>query len=153
MSENDENLFPWHSNPILQQLSTPVGLPSGEKTAKIGRVLFEQIGPEGVVKTGSRFWVTAKKRNFGKTKVGRHGNIPWKIKNRGSDWSSTAIAKPNVENLVKIRPVEAESKWLTEIVKKERNNNIVGLVYNYRKSIFGRKWVFYTTRIRFSYCI
>jgi len=55
MFENDENLFPWHSNPILQQLSTPVGLPSGEKTAKIGRVLFEQIGPEGVVKTGSRF--------------------------------------------------------------------------------------------------
>jgi len=59
MSENDENLFPWQRplkelNPISQHKSTciSVGLPAGEKTAKIGRVLYEQIGPE-VVQTGS----------------------------------------------------------------------------------------------------
>jgi len=34
----------------------PVGLPAGEKkTVKIGRVLFEQIGPEAAVQTGSSF--------------------------------------------------------------------------------------------------
>jgi len=32
----------------------PVGRPA-KKTAKIGRVLFEQIGPEGPVQTGSSF--------------------------------------------------------------------------------------------------
>jgi len=46
-------MFPWQrslrdSNPISQESSTPVGLPAGEKTAKIGRVLYEQIGPEVV---------------------------------------------------------------------------------------------------------
>jgi len=60
MSENDKNLFPWQrplrdSNPISQESSTPVGLPAGEKTAKIGRVLFEQLGLEGAVQTGSSF--------------------------------------------------------------------------------------------------
>ena len=58
------------------------------------------------------------KTKFQKTIVGCYGNVPWKIKNRGSDWSSTAIAEPNGENRVKIRPVEADIKWLTEIVKK-----------------------------------
>jgi len=58
MCENDENLFTWQRpfkelNPISQHKSTciSVGLPAGEKTAKIGRVLSEQIGPE-VVQTG-----------------------------------------------------------------------------------------------------
>jgi len=61
MSENEESLFPWQlpfrdSNPNSQESSTPVYLPAGEKkTAKVGRVLFEQIGPEGVVQTGSSF--------------------------------------------------------------------------------------------------
>ena len=60
MSENEENLFTWQrplrdSNPIWQQSLTPVGLSAGEKTAKIGCVLFEQIRPEGVVQTGSSF--------------------------------------------------------------------------------------------------
>ena len=45
---NDRN----HRN---HQSSTPISLPAGEKTAKIGRVLFEQIGPEGAVQTGSSF--------------------------------------------------------------------------------------------------
>jgi len=43
------------SNPILQESSTPVNLPTGEKTAQVGRVVFEQIGPEAVVQTGSSF--------------------------------------------------------------------------------------------------
>jgi len=47
MFEHDKNSFQWQcplrdSNPILQQSSMLVGLPVGEKTAKIGRVLFEQ---------------------------------------------------------------------------------------------------------------
>jgi len=33
---------------------------------------------------------------------------PLKNKNRGSDRSSTAIAEPNVENRMKIHPVEVE---------------------------------------------
>ena len=59
-------------------------------------------------------------RKFQKTKVACYGNVSWKIKNRGSDWSSTAIAEPNVENRVKIRLVEVGIKWLTEIVKKKK---------------------------------
>ena len=60
MSENDETLFPWQrpvrdSNPILQQSSTP---------AKIGRVLFEQIGPEGVVQTGNSFGSQGRPRSL-----------------------------------------------------------------------------------------
>jgi len=52
--------LPWHRpsrdrNPISQQSSTPVALPAAEKKVKIGRVLFEQIGPEGLVQTGSSF--------------------------------------------------------------------------------------------------
>jgi len=43
-----------YSDPISQESSTTVGLPAGEKTAKVGRVLFEQIGP-AVVLTGSNF--------------------------------------------------------------------------------------------------
>jgi len=39
----------------LQHKSTPVWLPAWEKTAKIGRVLFEQIGLEGLVQTRSSF--------------------------------------------------------------------------------------------------
>ena len=30
------------------------------------------------------------------------------------------------------------------------HTNVDGLVYNYRKSTFGRKWVFYTVRFRIS---
>jgi len=62
MSENHKNLFLWQHplgsgdrNPISQQLSTLVGLPPAEKTAKIGHVLFEKIGPEGPVQTLSSF--------------------------------------------------------------------------------------------------
>jgi len=60
MTENDENLLPRQrplrdSNPISHESSTPVGLPAGAKAAKIVRVLFAQIGPEGVVQTGSSF--------------------------------------------------------------------------------------------------
>ena len=43
------------SDPVSQESSTSVGLPAREKTAKVGRVLFEQIGPQGVVQTGSSF--------------------------------------------------------------------------------------------------
>jgi len=43
------------SNPILQESSTLVGLPAGQKKAKINRVLFKQIGSEGAVQTGSSF--------------------------------------------------------------------------------------------------
>jgi len=60
MSENDENLFPRQrplrdSDPISQESSTPVGLPAGGKTGKVGRVLFEQIWLEGAGQTGSSF--------------------------------------------------------------------------------------------------
>ena len=157
MSENDENLFPWQrplrdSNPISQESSTPVGRPAWEKTAKkIGRVLFEQIWPDGVVQTGNsfgsqghprslrmvsfdkrqtclhflvpisrRFGATAKKRYFIKRKLVCYGNVFWKFENRCSDRSSTAIAEPNVENRVKIRPVEVEIKGLREIVRKKK---------------------------------
>ena len=139
MSENDENLFPWQrplrdSNQILQQSSTLVGLPAGEKTGKIVHILFEQIEPERVVKTGSSFGSQnqprslrmvpfdrrqnflhflcprpcaylasflsyGEKMKFRKKKVGFHGSVPWKIKNRGSDWSSTATAEPNVKTV------------------------------------------------------
>jgi len=34
------------------------------------------------------------------------------------------MAEPNGENRVKIRPMETDIKWLTEIVKKERNSKI-----------------------------
>ena len=60
MRENDKNLFPWQcplrdSDPILQESSMPVGLPAEEKMVKVGRLLFEQIRPEGVVQTRSSF--------------------------------------------------------------------------------------------------
>jgi len=59
------------------------------------------------------FGVMAKNK-FRRTKVGCHGNVPWKFKNRGSDRSSTAIAEPNGENRVKLHSVKVESKGLTE---------------------------------------
>jgi len=62
-----------------------------------------------------------KKTKFQKTRVGCHGNVPWKFENRGSDCSSTATAEPNGENRVKIHPVKVEIIGLTEIVKKEWN--------------------------------
>jgi len=139
---------------------------SWRKKAKIGRVLYEQIGPEGVVKTGSSvisqghprslrmvpsdgkqnflhflfprpcaylasFLSYGEKTKFRKTKVGCHSDVPWKIKNRGSDWPSTAIAEPNCKNRVKIRPVETEIKWLTKIVKKEAKH-MATLLRRYR---------------------
>jgi len=57
----------------------------------------------------------AKKKKFQKTQIGCDGNVPSKYENR----SSTAIAEPNGENRVKIRPVEVEIIGLTEIVKKK----------------------------------
>ena len=43
---------PWKNLTQFRSTNLHVGLPAGEKTAKIGRVLYEQIGPE-VVQTGS----------------------------------------------------------------------------------------------------
>ena len=63
-----------------------------------------------------------RKTKFQKKKVGCYGNVPWKIKNRGSG-SSTAIAPPSGKNRVKIRPVEVEIIWLTEIVKNIWNTS------------------------------
>jgi len=45
------------------------------------------------------------------------------------------MAEPNGENRVKIRPMETDIKWLTEIVKKERNSKIAV-----------RDWQFYCNR-------
>ena len=71
-----------------------------------------------------RFGATAKNEISEKRfKLVCYGNVFWKFENRGSDRSSTAIAEPNGEHRVKIRPVEVEIKGLREIVKKEERND------------------------------
>jgi len=44
---------------------------------------------------------------------------PLKIQKRGSDRSYTAIAEPNGDNRVKIRPLKVDIIGLTKIAKKE----------------------------------
>jgi len=81
MSENGENLLPWQrllrdSNPILQQSSTTLGIPAGEnKTAKIGRVLFERIGAAGVLKTGSGLGSQGHQRSLRMVPLDRRQNF------------------------------------------------------------------------------
>ena len=67
-----------------------------------------------------RFGATAKNEISEKDLLVCYGNVFWKFENRGSDRSSTAIAEPNGEHRVKIRPVEVEIKGLREIVRKEK---------------------------------
>ena len=62
------------------------------------------------------------KTKLQKTKIGCYGNVPGKFeKNRGSGRSSTAVAEPNGENHVKIRPVEVDIIGLTKTVKNMKH--------------------------------
>ena len=58
-------------------------------------------------------------------KIDCHGNVPWAIAKRISDWTSTAtcLLSTNPENLVKIGLVNSEISLLQAIVKKERKYN------------------------------
>jgi len=51
MYKNDENSFPWQrplsdSNQILQQSSTPVGTPAGEKLVRLVAYFFSKAEPK-----------------------------------------------------------------------------------------------------------
>ena len=57
MSKNDKISYLGNVPRGIAASSTPAGLPPGDKMVKVGRILFEQIGPEGVVHT-KQFWLS-----------------------------------------------------------------------------------------------
>ena len=170
MSENDENLFPWQrplrdSNQILQQSSTPVGLPAGEKNGENRSHTFWANRTWKSSKNRKQFWLSESAEVITDGAIRQKTKFPtfslpetmcvsrvvfelrrkneisekeswfsWKrpLKNQKSRLRLIIYSHGGTEreNRVKIRPVEAEIKWLTEIVKKE-------IIIRYRSKTYG----------------